>query len=196
MINNMQNQNNQNANSVTPMSGATELYPNNPQNQQNSQINEQQETQQNVQANGENQNKGVSQQSPSQDMAQQSLRNNSTGNSRSLEGTSNDDYNYFEVEQKLMSQIEKIQQNANSYGQIVEVVGRRSVISESDGRGNGFEFEYKLSDGRIVSNDQAWELANAGKIKNVIGSHNHGRKYIRSVGDGVTDNNLGNLPTF
>ena len=111
---------------------------------------------------------------------------------------SNGDYDYFEVEQKIIKQIQEIKRNADSYGDVVEIVGRRAILAKSNngGRGNRYEFEYLLSDGRIMSTDQCWELANAGKIKNVIGSHNHGRKYIRSVGDGVSENNLGNLPTF
>ena len=111
---------------------------------------------------------------------------------------SDGDYNYFEVEQKIIKQIQEIKRNADSYGDVVEIVGRRAILAKSNngGRGNRYEFEYLLSDGRIMSTDQCWELANAGKIKNVIGSHNHGRKYIRSVGDGVSENNLGNLPTF
>lgn len=108
------------------------------------------------------------------------------------------DYDYFEVEQKIIKQIQEIRRNADSYGDVVEIVGRRAILAKSNngGRGNGYEFEYLLSDGRIMSTDQCWELANAGKIKNVIGSHNHGRKYIRSVGDGMLENNLSNLPTF
>lgn len=111
---------------------------------------------------------------------------------------SNGDYDYFEVEQKIIKQIQEIKRNADSYGDVVEIVGRRAILAKSNngGRGNRYEFEYLLSDGRIMSTDQCWELANAGKIKNVIGSHNHGRKYIRSVGDGMLENNLGNLPTF
>lgn len=111
----------------------------------------------------------------------------------------NDSYDYFEVEKQIINEVQEIRKNADNYGDEVEIVGRRAVLAKSDdnrSRGNGYQFEYLLSDGRIMTNDECWELANAGKIKNVIGSHNHGRKYIRSVGDGKLENNLGNLPSF
>ena len=105
----------------------------------------------------------------------------------------------LETERRIMDDVRKIEQNTEMYGECVEVIARRSVIATPDelgDRGNGYEYEYKLSDGRVVSNDEAWNLANAGKLKNAIGSHNHGRKHIRSVGDGNTENNLSDLPTF
>ena len=133
----------------------------------------------------------------------QFLRTSSTGSTTNSQqssinngANSKSDYDYFDVEQQIVNEIQQIKQNADNYGDVVEIVGRRSRLVESESRGNGYEYEYLLSDGRIVTNDQCWELANAGKIKNVIGSHNHARKYVRSVGDGTTENNLGNLPTF
>ena len=105
----------------------------------------------------------------------------------------------FETERRIVEEVRTIENNADSYGEEVEIVARRAILAEPDElgtRGNGYEYEYKLSDGRVLSNDECWELANAHKIKNVIGSHNHGRKYIRSVGDGNPHNNLSDLPTF
>ena len=122
--------------------------------------------------------------------------NDTITNSNEVKGTEKSDYDYAETESKLIDEIQKIKQNADSYGDVVQVVGRRPKVADSNGRGNGYAYEYKLSDGRVVSNDEAWTLANAGKLQGVTGSHNHGRKFIRGVGDGQTDNNLGNLPGF
>lgn len=127
---------------------------------------------------------------------QQFPSSNQRRNADSNQRFEDSNYNYYEVEQQIINQIQQIKANADSYGPVVDVVARRSIVADSDGRGNGYEYEYQLSDGRIVSNDAAWELANAGKLNGVVGSHNHGRKYIRNVGDGNPDNNLGNLPTF
>ena len=110
-----------------------------------------------------------------------------------------DRHDAIETERRIVEEVRNIENNASTYGEEVEVIARRAIIAESDelgNRGNGYVYEYKLSDGRIVSNDEAWTLANAGRLKNVIGSHNHGRKHIRSVGDGNTKNNLSDLPTF
>lgn len=105
-------------------------------------------------------------------------------------------YNKTETERQIVEDVKYVQQHESEYGDVVDVVARRPIPADSDGRGDGVVYEYKLSDGRVVSNDEAWELANAHKLRNIIGSHNHGRKYIRSVGDGDDENNLGNLPTF
>lgn len=109
----------------------------------------------------------------------------------------NYDYDYYEIERKIIEDVTRIKANADQYGEVVDVVGRRAILTRgSNGRGNGYAYEYKLSDGRVVSNDYAWELANAGKLRNIVGSHNKGRKYIRSVGDGITSNSLSRLPRF
>lgn len=108
----------------------------------------------------------------------------------------NSNYNHAKVEEELVAQVREIKNKAETYGEKVDVVGRRSVFAEGDGRGNGYKYEYKLSDGRIVNGDEAWELANAGRLNGVVGSHNHGRKHIKNVGDGNVENNLGNLPSF
>ena len=126
---------------------------------------------------------------------------NSTGNSGTNENgnTNSSTYNRdaYEIEREIIRQVQTIKMNADKYGEPTDVVGRRAVLARSsNGRGNGYQFEYLLADGRIVSNDEAWELANAGKLRSIIGSHNKSRKYIRRVGDGVRANNLGNLPGF
>lgn len=195
--NNNGNFNGSNANSVTPIqgvAGATTAQPQNTMSTNQSSDTITQLVTELVKALQENQTQN--EQFPS------SSSTRDTNSDSRLIGDyredSNSDYDYFEVEQKIIKQIQEIKRNADSYGDVVEIVGRRAVLVKLDngGRGNGYEFEYLLSDGRIMSNDQCWELANAGKIKNVIGSHNHGRKYIRSVGDGKLENNLGNLPPF
>lgn len=195
--NNNGNFNGSNANSVTPIqgiAGATTAQPQNMMSTNQSSDTITQLVTELVKALQEN--KTQNEQFPSSSSTRDT--NSDSRLIRDYREDSNGDYDYFEVEQKIIKQIQEIKRNADSYGDVVEIVGRRAVLVKSDngGRGNGYEFEYLLSDGRIMSNDQCWELANAGKIKNVISSHNHGRKYIRSVGDGMSENNLGNLPTF
>lgn len=195
--NNNGNSNSSNTNSVTPIQGIAGATTEQPQNMMSTNQSSDTITQlvtELVKALQENQTQN--EQFPSSSSTRDT--NSDSRLIRDYREDSNGDYNYFEVEQKIIKQIQEIKRNADSYGDVVEIVGRRAVLAKSDngGRGNGYEFEYLLSDGRIMSNDQCWELANAGKIKNVISSHNHGRKYIRSVGDGMSENNLGNLPTF
>lgn len=185
------------ANSVTPIQGVAEATTAQPQNMMSANQSSDTITQlvtELVKALQENQTQNG--QFPSSSSTRDTNSNSKL--IRDYRKNSNGDYDYFEVEQKIIKQIQEIKRNADSYGDVVEIVGRRAILAKSNngGRGNRYEFEYLLSDGRIMSTDQCWELANAGKIKNVIGSHNHGRKYIRSVGDGMPENNLGNLPTF
>ena len=195
--NNNSNFNSSDANSVTPIqgiAGATTVQPQNTMGANQSSDTITQLVTELVKALQENQTQNG--QFPSSSSTRDT--NSDSRLIRDYREDSDGDYNYFEVEQKIIKQIQEIKRNADSYGDVVEIVGRRAILTKSNngGRGNGYEFEYLLSDGRIMSTDQCWELANAGKIKNVIGSHNHGRKYIRSVGDGMLENNLGNLPTF
>lgn len=204
--NNNSNSNSSNANSVTPIqgiAGATTAQPQNMMstNQQQGMMGANQSSDTVTQLVTElvkalQENQTQNEQFPSSSSTRDT--NSDSRLIRDYREDSDSDYDYFEVEQKIIKQIQEIKRNADSYGDVVEIVGRRAVLAKSNngGRGNGYEFEYLLSDGRIMSNDQCWELANAGKIKNVISSHNHGRKYIRSVGDGMSENNLGNLPTF
>ena len=147
--------------------------------------------------NNNNQNQPVQMTEEEQSQEQEPPSSNQRGNSTSSSGNYNDERDYFEIERRIVDDVTRIKANADSYGEVVDVVGRRAVLARREnGRGSGYEYEYKLSDGRIVSNDYAWELANAGKLRNIIGSHNKGRKYIRAVGDGVSKNNLGALPRF
>ena len=195
--NNNSNSNGSNANSVTPIqgiAGATTAQPQNMMSTNQSSATATQLVTELVKVLQENQTQNG--QFPSSSSTRDT--NSDSRLIRDYREDSDGDYDYFEVEQKIIKQIQEIKRNADSYGDVVEIVGRRAILAKSNngGRGNGYEFEYLLSDGRIMSNDQCWELANAGKIKNVISSHNHGRKYIRSVGDGMSENNLGNLPTF
>lgn len=67
----------------------------------------------------------------------------------------------------------------------MKIVGRRKTEvnqnnSNGDSRGNGYSFEYKLDDGSVVSNEQAYEMALNGQIEGVLASHNGGTKYIIS----------------
>lgn len=195
--NNNGNSNSSNANSVTPIqgiAGATTAQPQNMMSANQSSDTITRLATELVKALQENQTQNG--QFPSSSSTRDT--NSDSRLIRDYREDSDGDYDYFEVEQKIIKQIQEIKRNADSYGDVVEIVGRRAILAKSNNgsRGNGYEFEYLLSDGRIMSNDQCWELANAGKIKNVISSHNHGRKYIRSVGDGMSENNLSNLPTF
>lgn len=125
-----------------------------------------------------------------------SNRDSGGNQSTSTDYTRDDEYDY-QIEREIIRQVQLIKMNADKYGEVTDVVGRRAVLARSStGRGNGYQFEYLLADGRIVSTDECWELANAGKLRNIIGSHNKGRKYIRSAGDGIRDNNLSSLPGF
>ena len=103
------------------------------------------------------------------------------------------DVKILEEKRRIIEEIHKIRSNPDAYGEEVEIVAKRATLSM---KRRGYEYEFKLSDGRIVSNDEAWTLAIAGKIKNVIGSQNKGNKYIRTVGDGKLGNNLGAIPNF
>ena len=193
-----------NSNDVTPLN-----MQNQNSNNKTSQINELKELLNEIKHLGEElagssrANQQPQEQSSNDNSEQYPFRNSTrTGGSETTGSSSNSssqtyDGDNFEIEREIIRQVQIIKMNADKYGKVVEVVGRRAVLARStNGRGNGYQFEYLLSDGRIVSNDYAWELANAGKLKNIIGSHNKGRKYIRKVGDGVTGNNLGNLPGF
>lgn len=84
----------------------------------------------------------------------------------------------------------------------MKIVGRREKKlnqnnnSGNDSRGNGYSFEYKLDDGSVVSNEQAYEMALNGQIEGVLASHNGDTKYIRSIPDGKDGNDLNDLPQF
>lgn len=98
------------------------------------------------------------------------------------------DNNHMAIMKQIKKDLQYVRDHQDEYGEPVNVVGRRQAA--------GGGFEYKLSDGRIVSNEEAWSLANAHKLKGFMGSHNNGRKYIKTIADGNPDNNITNLDTF
>ena len=59
---------------------------------------------------------------------------------------------------------------------------------------------YKLDDGRVVDSQECAELIRTGEIKNLSYQSNtrgeSGVPIIRSKPDGITENNLQNLPEF
>ena len=191
----MDNNNNSNPYDVTPLQGVNTQQSDNLQNIDNSLLkllNEVQNIGEEI-ANGSRTNSQQQTNNNSEQFPSSNSGTNENGNPNS--STYNRDA--YEIEREIIRQVQIIKMNADKYGEPTDVVGRRAILARSsNGRGNGYQFEYLLADGRVVSNDEAWELANAGKLKNIIGSHNKDRKYIRRVGDGVRENNLGNLPGF
>lgn len=55
---------------------------------------------------------------------------------------------------------------------------------------------YQLDNGKIVSKEQAVNLAKNGGIKNVGIATNQGSKYLKSIPDSNKNNNLDSLPTI
>ncbi|SHE84500.1 DUF3892 domain-containing protein [Clostridium fallax] len=56
---------------------------------------------------------------------------------------------------------------------------------------------YKLSNGEILSKEEAVEFAKNGKIQDVIISKSKtGEEYLKSIPDGKESNNLSNLEQF
>lgn len=55
---------------------------------------------------------------------------------------------------------------------------------------------FKTSSGRELDYLTALEEAKAGKLAHIDVFHKYGRDIIRSEPDGITENNLDNLPTF
>lgn len=205
----MDNNNNSNLYDVTPLQGVNTQQVNSTQSNSQQSSNSQNIDDSLSKLLNEIQNIGEEITNGSRTDTQQQTNNNSeqypssnsTGNSGTNENgnTNSSTYNRdaYEIEREIIRQVQIIKMNADKYGEPTDVVGRRAVLARSsNGRGNGYQFEYLLADGRVVSNDECWELANAGKLRNIIGSHNKGRKYIRSAGDGIRDNNLSNLPPF
>jgi len=68
-----------------------------------------------------------------------------------------------------------------------EIVG----LVKNNGRISG----YQLSDGSKVSREQGVSMAKSGEIKNVGISHRKDTEYLKSIPDGLENNNLGSLPT-
>lgn len=65
------------------------------------------------------------------------------------------------------------------------------ALTKQRGRVSG----YKLSDGTIVSKEEAVSLARSGGISGVGISTRKGNEYLKSLPDGSESNNLGSLPT-
>lgn len=76
------------------------------------------------------------------------------------------------------------------------VARRRTQASNGSERGDGYSYEYKLDNGEIISNEQAYEMALNNQIEGIIASHNKDTKYIKAYGDGNIKNNLDDLPEF
>lgn len=55
---------------------------------------------------------------------------------------------------------------------------------------------YELSNGNIVSKDEAISLAKQGEISGVAVATNKGNEYLRTLPDGTENNNLSSLPTI
>ncbi len=55
---------------------------------------------------------------------------------------------------------------------------------------------YELSNGNVVSKDEAIQMAKSGQIEGVAVALNKGNEYLRSLPDGTENNNLSNLPTL
>ena len=201
----MDNNSNGNPYDVTPLQGVNTQQTNNTQSNSQQGGNSQNIDDSLSKLLNEIQNIGEEIVNGSRTNSQQQTNNNSekfpSSNSGTNENSNTNSSTYngdaYEIEREIIRQVQIIKMNADKYGDPTDVVGRRAILARSsNGRGNGYQFEYLLADGRIVSNDEAWDLANAGKLRSIIGSHNKSRKYIRRVGDGVRANNLGNLPGF
>ena len=62
-------------------------------------------------------------------------------------------------------------------------------------REDGIITGYKLSDGQVLSIEDAVELARQGGIRDVGIAMNEGTEYLKSLPDGDDNNNLSHLPT-
>lgn len=71
--------------------------------------------------------------------------------------------------------------------------GAQSIMAlqKAGGRVTG----YQLSDGRMLTKEEAIMLARAGGISGVGISSRKGAEYLKSLPDESENNNLGNLPT-
>ncbi|MDR2183452.1 MAG: DUF3892 domain-containing protein [Clostridiales bacterium] len=66
-----------------------------------------------------------------------------------------------------------------------------SALVKDAGRVTG----YQLSDGKVLSKQEAVAMARAGGIKGVGISERDGDEYLKSIPDGTENNNLSHLPT-
>ena len=62
-------------------------------------------------------------------------------------------------------------------------------------KGSGEITGYQLSDNKIISKQDAVNMARRGKIKGVAIAHNGNTEYLKSVPNDSKGDNLGNLPT-
>ena len=68
---------------------------------------------------------------------------------------------------------------------------RITALVKKGGRITG----YQLSDNSIVEKQQAVTMAKQGKIAGVGVAHRGDTEYLKSIPDGIENNNLGNLPS-
>lgn len=61
---------------------------------------------------------------------------------------------------------------------------------------NGKVTGYKLSDNSILDKGEAVSLAKSGGISGVGVAHRGNSEYLKSIPDGIENNNLGNLPSI
>lgn len=69
-----------------------------------------------------------------------------------------------------------------------EIIG----LVKSSGKITG----YRLSNGVTVSKEEGVSMAKAGDIKGVGVAHRKDTEYLKSLPDGMENNNLGNLPSI
>lgn len=63
--------------------------------------------------------------------------------------------------------------------------------------GQGTIQEVMFDDGNVMDKDAAIQLADQGSIEGVeVRPSKSGSRYLRSIPDGTTENNLDNLPQF
>jgi hypothetical protein len=55
---------------------------------------------------------------------------------------------------------------------------------------------FKLDNGQIITDEEAYDWAKEGKLEGVVAVTNKGNKYVRGVADGDPNNNIDSLPTF
>ena len=68
---------------------------------------------------------------------------------------------------------------------------RITALVKKGGRITG----YQLSDNSVVEKQQAVTMAKQGKIAGVGVAHRGDTEYLKSIPDGIENNNLGNLPS-
>ena len=104
--------------------------------------------------------------------------------------------NYMNPGYNFNQQNQEFNQNNHQYFNQNNQQYQNNKRGELNERGNGYYYEYLLDDGTIVSDTQAYEMAINGQLEGIMGSHNKGRNYIRTIGDGKDGNDLNDLPTF